>query len=223
MLISLANLLLALTLLTPDTGVSAASLNQTIEITAPAHSQIVNFVMQNAKKGTGAITDPYTTYVNQAHLSLAIAGSGQITVKDSGGNTVYSFTKTASDTETFNFVTPLNHGVGRYEFTVTLEDPNNPGTIYDSRTLYISFLATSPTEPDAPDTGVLYFGARAFVVQDLVVVLGLAAIIAIVIVLSIRRTQKSRKFTKLTKPIKPARPTAPAKSAAPAKRPARKK
>ena len=176
-----------------DAPVAASpSWDQTVEIAVPLRERIMDFVVEGAASGDGSEANPYPTYTSNISLALTVNGPGEIIVTDGHGNVIYSFDKTSSGSETFTFNNALSDGVGEYGLTATFVDLYDPNVVYDSKTIYVSFLPTSiGTVPEAPDTGVLYLGERAFLVRDVSFMLSVVS--AVVIIFLITRVNRSRR------------------------------
>jgi hypothetical protein len=178
----------------PDVlALASNSWNQTIEIAVPLREKILDFSMENATSGSGSEPDPYPTYTSNVPLTLTVAGPGEIIITDKAGNVLYTFNKTSSSTDTFTFTVDLLDGIGLYELTATLVNPSDPNIVYDSRSLYILYLATPiiPIPPPAPpNTGVIYLGSRAFLTRDFIIVIWTSVIIFSAIFIAARKKQK---------------------------------
>jgi hypothetical protein len=176
-------------------ALASSSWDQTIELAVPLRDKLVDFSMEDPSSGDGSEPNPYTTYTSDISLSVTVAGPGIIIVTDEAGNIIYSFTKTSSGTETFTFDTTLANGVGLYKLTAVFVDLSDPNNIYDSKSIYVSYLPTTiiPTPPEPPRTGVFYLGNRAFLVQDLVSVILAAGIITFLSFIIMGRRKNTQK------------------------------
>ncbi|MCL2094590.1 hypothetical protein FWH13_00500 [Candidatus Saccharibacteria bacterium] len=184
-------------------GSYVSGLDQTIEIVNPAHGgspdeRIISFAMQGSKGGDGSIIAPYISYVNSVELSLTAAGIGQITVTDDLGHAVYSFAKTTADPEDLTFTMPLDRGVGLYEVTAVFSSLDDPQIVYGINRIYINFSPTTiiPEPPsNAPGTGMLYVGDRAYLKRDVYITVGFATVLATLafVTLGASKKKQSRK------------------------------
>lgn len=172
---------------------ASSSWDQTIELSVPLRDKLVDFILNGSVSGDGSAANPYQTYTSDISLSITVAGAGEVVVTDAARNVIYTYTKTSSGTETFTFTNVLSNGVGSYELTATFTDLSDSNNIYDSKSIFLSYLTTPIIlNPASPSTGVMYLGNRAFLVQDLSIIAVFSALIVTTVAITVRKKTRRK-------------------------------